>query len=68
MRDETTHANARRAEHAVLLLFARTWRNLKLLWRIATMAADYLRTGGAIRRSYREKERRGKIYYVDEAG
>ncbi len=48
-------------------LFARAWRNLKLLWRIASMAADYFRTGGAIRRSYREKERRGEIYYVDEA-
>ncbi len=47
-------------------LLARALRNLKLLWRIATMAADYFRTGGAIRRSYREKERRGEIYYVDE--
>ena len=48
-------------------LVARAWRNLKLLWHIAMMATDYFRTGGVIRRNYREKERRGEIYYVDEA-
>ena len=48
-------------------IFARAERNLKLLWRIVSMATDYFRTGGAIRRRYRAKQRRGKIYYVDEA-
>ena len=46
-------------------LRARIVRDLKLLWRIASMAKAYFRTGAAIRRSYREKERRGEIYYVD---
>jgi hypothetical protein len=29
------------------------------------MVKSYFTTGAAIRRRYREKERRGEIYYVD---
>ena len=43
----------------------RAVRNLKLLLRIASMATSYFTTGATIRRRYREKERRGEIYYVD---
>ena len=46
-------------------LGARAVRNLKLLLRIASMAIGYFTTGAGIRRRYREKERRGEIYYVD---
>ena len=46
-------------------LRARLMRDLKLLLRIASMAKSYFTTGAAIRRSYREKERRGEIYFVD---
>lgn len=44
---------------------ARTKRNAKLLLRLARMVKAYLTTGASIRRRYREKERRGEIYYVD---
>lgn len=44
---------------------ARTGRNLKLLLRLARMVKAYFTTGATIRRRYRDKERRGEIYYVD---
>lgn len=40
-------------------------RDLKLLLRIVSMAKSYFTTGATIRRSYREKERRGETYFVD---
>ena len=40
-------------------------RDVKLAVRIASMALDYFVTGGKIRRRYRDKERRGQIYWVD---
>lgn len=40
-------------------------RDTKLLLKIASMAKDYFTTGAAIRRSYREKQRRGETYFVD---
>ena len=46
-------------------LWARARRNVKLLLRIGRMVKGYFTTGATIRRSYREKERRGEIYYVD---
>lgn len=44
---------------------ARAARNAKLLLRLAKMVKGYFTTGASIRRSYREKERRGEVYYVD---
>ena len=46
-------------------LRARAARNGKLLLRLARMVKAYFTTGAAIRRDYREKERRGEIYYLD---
>jgi hypothetical protein len=46
-------------------LWARAVRDFKLLLRIVSMVKSYFTTGAAIRRRYREKERRGEIYYVD---
>lgn len=46
-------------------LWARTQRNAKLLLRLAKMMKAYFTTGASIRRRYRERERRGKIYYLD---
>ena len=46
-------------------LWARGQRNAKLLLRLAKMVKAYFTTGASIRRSYREKERRGETYYVD---
>ena len=46
-------------------LRARAARNAKLLLRLARMVKSYFTTGATIRRDYREKARRGEIYYVD---
>lgn len=46
-------------------LTSRAKRNAKLLLRLARMVKAYFTTGASIRRDYREKERRGEIYYVD---
>ncbi len=46
-------------------LWARTQRNAKLLLRLAKMMKAYFTTGASIRRRYRERERRGEIYYLD---
>ena len=46
-------------------LRSRALRNIKLLVRIASMLKGYFTTGAAIRRRYREKEKRGEVYYVD---
>lgn len=46
-------------------LLARARRDFELLLRIVSMAFGYFTTGAAIRRRYREKQRRGEIYYVD---
>ena len=48
-------------------LVARAGRNAKLLWRLAMMVVGYFTVGASIRRRYRDKERRGAIYYVDDA-
>jgi len=45
--------------------WARARRNAKLLLRLASMVKAYFTTGAAIRRHYRDRERRGEIYYVD---
>lgn len=44
---------------------ARLVRNARLLVKIASMVTSYFTTGASIRRKYREKARRGEIYYVD---
>lgn len=46
-------------------LRSRLVRNAKLLRRLARMVKGYFTTGATIRREYREKERRGEVYYVD---
>lgn len=46
-------------------LRARLARDAKLLLRILRMVKSYFTTGARIRRHYREKARRGEIYYVD---
>lgn len=46
-------------------LRARLARDARLLLRIARMVKSYFTTGARIRRHYRERERRGEIYFVD---
>ena len=48
-------------------LTARVKRDVRLLGKIASMVLAYFTTGRAIRRAYRDKARRGEVYYVDEA-
>ena len=47
-------------------LRARVKRDLKLVARLFSMLYGYLTTGASIRRRYRDRERRGEIYYVDD--
>ena len=49
-------------------LTARAQRNAKLLLRLFRMVKAYFTTGASIRRDYREKQRRGEIYFVDSTG
>ena len=45
------------------------WRaNLGLLSRILRMVLHYCTVGSRVRRAYREKARRGEIYWIDGAG
>lgn len=43
-------------------------RDLRLLGRMAMMLFGYFVIGGRLRRSYREAERRGDVFWVDETG
>lgn len=49
-------------------LTARAKRNAKLLLRLVRMVKAYFTTGASIRRNYRDRERRGEIYFVDGTG
>lgn len=44
----------------------RLTRDVRLLLRIAQMLYAYLVIGRTIRRTYRDKEARGEIFWVDE--
>lgn len=46
--------------------WARLSRDARLLWRVVGMVGSYFTTGAKIRKRYREKQRSGDIYYVDE--
>jgi hypothetical protein len=46
----------------------RLMRDLKLLRRMAAMLYGYFAAGGRLRREYRRRERRGEVFWVDEAG
>jgi len=41
-------------------------RDLRLLQRLCRLLWGYYVTGGSVRRRYREKERLGEVFYVDE--
>jgi hypothetical protein len=47
---------------------SRLVRDLKLLRRMAAMLYGYFAVGGRLRREYRRRERRGEMFWVDEAG
>jgi hypothetical protein len=47
---------------------SRLTRDLKLLRRMAAMLYGYFAAGGRLRREYRRRERRGEMFWVDEAG
>jgi len=47
-------------------LQARLARDLRLVVRLLLMVKAYFTTGASIRRRYREKQRRGETYYLDE--
>jgi hypothetical protein len=47
-------------------IWKRTRRNVYLLRRMALMIYSYFVVGRRVRRTYREKEARGEIFYVDE--
>jgi hypothetical protein len=47
---------------------SRLVRDLKLLGRMAAMLYGYFAVGGRLRREYRRCERRGDMFWVDEAG
>jgi hypothetical protein len=44
----------------------RLGRDVRLLWRMAQMLYAYLIIGRRIRQSYRAKEARGDVFWVDE--
>lgn len=47
---------------------SRVLRDLKLLRRMAAMLWGYWNAGGRLRREYRQREKRGEIFWVDETG
>lgn len=51
---------------AVETAWARAVRDLRLLRRLARLVWSYSFRGALIRRRYRQKERRGEVFYVDE--
>ena len=46
--------------------WARVRSDARLLLRLFRMVWAYLVTGASIRRAYRERQRRGETYWVDE--
>lgn len=44
---------------------ARVRRDLRTILQILRIVKVYFTTGASIRRGYRDKERRGEIYYFD---
>jgi hypothetical protein len=43
-------------------------RDLRLLGRMAFMLFGYFVVGGRLRRGYRQAERRGEVFWLDEMG
>ncbi len=43
-------------------------RNGRLLLRLASMVLDYWTVGTRVRRSYRDRESKGDMYWLDEQG
>ena len=46
-------------------LWSRSVRNVRLLMRIVAQMIDYFTKGTRVRRSYRAKESRGEVHWLD---
>ena len=46
-------------------VWSRVWRDVRLLVRLGKQIMQYWTAGSRIRRSYRKREARGKVFWLD---